>query len=1063
MISSNRNLTREETRSKTRLETRIIQINLNHAQAAQDLLMQKMLEKEIEIAAVQEPWSTTNNDCWIKSKIGTAAILWNRDISQYQCKKIHQGLHTIAVKYKKLVIVSCYSSPNASQHEYEQLLHEIRQIVIQVKNNIVICGDFNAKSPLWSSRVENSRGKDLALLANMLDLRLINNGAVATCVRPQGSSFIDTTWSTSDIFPSINNWIVEEDEVSLSDHRYITFSISNRNIMISSADKNKKKIAWSSKRFDIDMFHSVLLWECQQLKIEDAASNYSSQELSEQLDQIMRHACDAAMPRQPQSPRRRTATYWWSEEISSKRKECILYRRKWTRYKKRLDNTRLDNRSLDSDLEKEKEYKKLKKELRHLIRKSKFAAWKSLIQTIEDDPWGLPYRLVMNKLRRNSPRITEMLDVEVLYVTLNQLFPNSRIEKGNPPELEQEWMDEWDISPAEIFRVTKKRTIKNTAPGWDGIKSIYWKNINEDMITCVANVLTVCLRQGNFPKQWKQAQLVLIPKGILDLERPKVRPICLLPEIGKIFERVVADRLLDWMDRNPDAALSPNQFGFRQQRSTIDAIVEFREFIEFAQKEDGTVIAVSLDISNAFNSLQWADICQALETKRFPAYLRKLVYNYLSERSIEYTDIEGRKIVRNIEAGVPQGSVLGPLLWNITFDKILRARVENGCRIIAYADDTLIIATGESPASAKRRMSFQLARTCKNIKDLHLEVSAPKTEIIVLTPNKKPSPLIELTVNRQLVQSKKSLKYLGVMMDDKLMFTEHMEYVHNKVTKVTKGLWRVMPNLHGPSERRRRLYANVLSSIILYAAPVWAHKALIKGRVHSTLKDLHRTVVLRVIAAYKTVAYDAAAIISRIPPYHFTAEARKRSYEQIRDLKIANQWSKKDEKIILCNENSAVFTRWKEHLTSQSVAGVRTREAIIPIWDEWIFRNHGNVSFHITQILTGHGVFYSYLRRIGRVSTDKCPHCASGKIDTMEHTLMECSAWADDREGMLRNLCMTVESLSLKTLVRAMVDSREGWKIAQTFIEKVMFTKEERERQIERETRAVSNEDDDSE
>lgn len=76
---------------------------------------------------------------------------------------------------------------------------------------------------------------------------------------------------------------------------------------------------------------------------------------------------------------------------------------------------------------------------------------------------------------------------------------------------------------------------------------------------------------------------------------------------------------------------------------------------------------------------------------------------------------------------------------------------------------------------------------------------------------------------------------------------------------------------------------------------------------------------------------------------------------------------------------------------------------------------------------------------------------------------MECSAWADDREGMLRNLCMTAESLSLKTLVRAMVDSREGWKIAQTFIEKVMFTKEERERQIEREARAVSNEDDDSE
>lgn len=472
-----------------------------------------------------------------------------------------------------------------------------------------------------------------------------------------------------------------------------------------------------------------------------------------------------------------------------------------------------------------------------------------------------------------------MLETTVLNETLNKLFPQSKIEKLREfPELELEWMEEWDISPAEIHRVTRKRTASNTAPGWDGVKFQYWKLISDEMISCTARVLTVCLRQGIFPIQWKRAQLVLIPKGPLDMEHPKLRPICLLPEIGKIFERIVVDRLLEWMEGHPEAALSPNQFGFRRQRSTTDAIVEFREFIEFAQKENGIVIAAALDISNAFNSLQWADICQALENRHFPVYLQKLVYNYLSDRSIEYKNIDGYIITRRIEAGVPQGSVLGPLLWNLTYDRILRAKVENGCRLLAYADDTLIIATGESPQSAQRRLNFQIARTCKHIKDLHLEVSASKTEIMVLTPDKKPPPTITVTVNRQLVQSKRSLKYLGIMMDDKLTFIDHLEYVNNKVTKVTKGLWRIMPNLHGPSERRRRLYANVLSSIILYAAPVWAHKALIKGRVSIILKDLHRMVALRVIAAYRTVAHDAAAIISRIPPlYYLTAEARKRS------------------------------------------------------------------------------------------------------------------------------------------------------------------------------------------
>ncbi|GAB1869277.1 Reverse transcriptase [Camponotus japonicus] len=221
-------------------------------------------------------------------------------------------------------------------------------------------------------------------------------------------------------------------------------------------------------------------------------------------------------------------------------------------------------------------------------------------------------------------------------------------------------------------------------------------------------------------------------------------------------------------------------------------------------------------------------------------------------------------------------------------------------------------------------------------------------------------------------------------------------------------------------------------------------------------------VVLRVIAAYKTVAQDAAAIISRIPPYYLTAEARKRAYERIRDLKIAREWTKKEEKVIIREEVGNSFNKWKEYLLTRSAAGVRTREAILPVWDEWMFRRHGNVGFHITQMFTGHGVFYSYLRRIGRVTTDRCPHCATGEVDTVDHTLIVCNAWMEEREDMLRRLCITADSLSLRSLVSAMVDSKEGWITAQTFIGKVMLAKEDKERQIEKESHAVSTSGDDS-
>lgn len=505
-----------------------------------------------------------------------------------------------------------------------------------------------------------------------------------------------------------------------------------------------------------------------------------------------------------------------------------------------------------------------------------------------------------------------------------------------------------------------------------------------------------------------------------------------------------------WMDEHPESSLSPNQFGFRRMRSTIDAIVELREFIEYAHKEDGVVIAVAIDIANTFNSLQWADIMLALKIKKFPLYIQRIIDSYLSNRLIAYTNEDGTQVTRKIETGVPQGSVLGPLLWNITFDKVLKAKMENGCSLLAYADDTLIISTGESIESARRRMALQAARTAKNIKDLKLEIAASKTETVVFTPKKIPPPIIEITIDRQRISSKRTMKYLGVVMDDKLTFSDHMEYVSNKVRKITRSLWRLMPNLHGPTERQRRLYANVLSSVILYAAPVWAHRATIKGRVHSDLKEMHRAIALRVIAAYRTVSQDAAAILSRIPPYYLTADARKRAYERIRDLKIAKEWTRKEEKTIIVEETDKSISKWKDYLSSQSTAGARTREAIMPIWQEWLGRSHGNMSFHLTQILTGHDVFYSYLNRIKKANTDRCPHCKTGMSDTAEHTLLICSAWERDRAVMLNKTKLNASTFSLKTMVKVMVDSREGWTAIQAFIEKIMFEKEEHERQIER-------------
>ncbi|CAK1602591.1 unnamed protein product [Parnassius mnemosyne] len=130
------------------------------------------------------------------------------------------------------------------------------------------------------------------------------------------------------------------------------------------------------------------------------------------------------------------------------------------------------------------------------------------------------------------------------------------------------------------------------------------------------------------------------------------RPICFLDEIGKLFERIVATRLNGHLSRvGPD--LADSQFGFRRERSTVDAIIRVRSLSEQAVSQGGVALAISLDIVNAFNSLPWGAIRSALAHHQVPPYLQGVIGDYLRDRYILYMGQNGRKIRREIRSGVP--------------------------------------------------------------------------------------------------------------------------------------------------------------------------------------------------------------------------------------------------------------------------------------------------------------------------------------------------------------------------------------------------------------------------
>lgn len=295
-------------------------------------------------------------------------------------------------------------------------------------------------------------------------------------------------------------------------------------------------------------------------------------------------------------------------------------------------------------------YRDARRKLRGLIKKAKMNSWTELIASIEEDPWGLPYKLVMGRLGRSAPGLSEELGSNALEKLLATLFPEGEVHRPGEIWRDVEIPDDWgEVSVNEINEVLKKGNPRK-APGPDGITLGVLRRVPPELIGFVARTFTTCFREGVFPRIWKKAKLVLIPKGATNTITGEVRarPICLLNELGKLLERIIAGRLNNYIEVSAPATISSRQFGFRRGRSTVDALDAVVSSIKYWTKKNYYAISVGLDVKNAFNSIPWPIIRNALRNKEFPMYVRRLIDSYLYERSIVYPIRDGRLGVRSI-------------------------------------------------------------------------------------------------------------------------------------------------------------------------------------------------------------------------------------------------------------------------------------------------------------------------------------------------------------------------------------------------------------------------------
>ena len=191
-----------------------------------------------------------------------------------------------------------------------------------------------------------------------------------------------------------------------------------------------------------------------------------------------------------------------------------------------------------------------------------------------------------------------------------------------------------------------------------------------------------------------------------------------------------------------------NQFGFRRGVGTMEAATKVARFAEDSRARNRICLLLSFDVQNAFNTLRWDVVLDVLSRRGVDRHVRALLGDYFNNRGITVHSYEGT-VVRDIYAGVPQGSVLRPFLWNVVYDGLLTELDMGGAgRAIAYADDIALLFSGRNLSQVRTQMATVLPRIGAWFRKTGLSLAAEKTEAILLTGHR-----IQKTVSLRILDA----------------------------------------------------------------------------------------------------------------------------------------------------------------------------------------------------------------------------------------------------------------------------------------------------------------------